>query len=121
MPLGHASDFASVFENGRHILEGVHEHVKVTVDKSSFELISPKGFRGLGRGVRREEVERGSLVSVTDSGHRLNGESVGVHKRHITLLDIVTFLSGLAEFAARGRMETSKVVCNVTCLYEGEV
>lgn len=93
----------------------------MTVDKSSFELISPKGFRGLGRGVRREEVERGSLVSVTDSGHRLNGESVGVHKRPITLLDIVTFLSGLAEFAARGRMETSKVVCNVTCLYEGEV
>lgn len=93
----------------------------MTVDKSSFELISPKGFRGLGRGVRREKVERGSLVSVTDSGHRLNGESVGVHKRHITLLDIVTFLSGLAEFAARGRMETSKVVCNVTCLYEGEV
>lgn len=93
----------------------------MTVDKSSFELISPKGFCGLGRGVRREEMEWGSLVSVTDSSHRLNGESVGVHERHIALLSIITFLSGLAEFAARGRMETSKVVRNMTCLYEGEV
>lgn len=66
-------------------------------------------------------MEWGSLVSVADSGHRLNGESVGVHERHITLSGIVTFLSGLAEFAARGRMETSKVVRNVTCLYEGEI
>lgn len=66
-------------------------------------------------------MEWGSLVSVTDSGHRLNGESVGVHERHITLLGIITFLSRLAKFAARGRMETSKVVRNMTCLYEGEV
>lgn len=121
MSLGHTSDFASVLENGRHILEGVHEHVKVTVDESSLELIRPKGFCGLGGGVRGEEVEWGSLVSVTNRGHRLNGESVRVHERHITLFGIVTFLSSLAEFAARGGMETSKIICDVTCLYEGEV
>lgn len=66
-------------------------------------------------------MEWGSLVSVTNSGHRLNGESVGMHKRHITLFGIVTFLSSLAEFAACAGMETSKIVCDVTCLYEGEV